>query len=189
MWVRSLSLPPPHPLVLTGKGRSFLQPKLPTLPLRPFPLCVCFFFCHNIGKWGSLLLSLQFCGGLLHFSLVFFLVFVQFCGWSGGSAQLHFLHRHCVLVNWVVSFAVICMVLCISNLGYVHTHGSHYTTYTLTGCYSSPSLHERPLKITKRCVLLPWCPTLLQSSCPSLHIQSSLWWLVTPMLPLCVCVH
>lgn len=121
--------------------------------------------------------------------LVCFLVFVQFCGWSGGSAQLHFLHRHCVLVNWVVSFAVICMVLCISNLGYVHTHGSHYTTYTLTGCYSSPSLHERPLKITKRCVLLPWCPTLLQSSCPSLHIRSSLWWLVTPMLPLCVCVY
>lgn len=41
MWVRSLSLPPPNPLVLTGKGRSSLQPKLPTLPLRPLSsLCV-----------------------------------------------------------------------------------------------------------------------------------------------------
>lgn len=146
---------------------------------------MCFFFAII---WES--------GGLccFHYSLVVaccilvcFFVFVQFCGWSGGSPQLHFLHRHCVLVNWVISFAVICMVLCISNLGYVHTHGSHYTTYTLTGCYSSPSLHERPLKITKRCVLLPWCPTLLQSSCPSLHIRSSVWWLVIPMLPLCVC--
>lgn len=67
MWVRSLSLPPPHPLVLTGKGRSFLQPKLPTFPLRTFPVCV-LDVSHIINKWGAVAaFTAEFCGGLVQF--------------------------------------------------------------------------------------------------------------------------
>lgn len=100
MWVRSLSLPPPHPLVLTGKGRSFLQPKLPPLPLRPFSsLCVCFMFPILLKKWGSLLLSRQvfFLWWLVAFFVRFFGL-VQFFGRGGDSTQLHFLYRHYLLV-------------------------------------------------------------------------------------------
>lgn len=67
MWVRSLSLPPPHPLVLTGKGRSFLQPKLPTFPLRTFPVCV-LDVSHITKKWGAVAaFTAEFCGGLVQF--------------------------------------------------------------------------------------------------------------------------
>lgn len=67
MWVRSLSLPPPHPLVLTGKGRSFLQPKLPTFPLRIFPVCV-LDVSHIIKKWGAVAaFTAELCGGLVQF--------------------------------------------------------------------------------------------------------------------------
>lgn len=118
----------------------------------------------------------DFCGGLLHFWFFFF-GFVQFFGWSGDFAQLHVLYRHCLPVYWFIFFfsAVICMVLCISNLGYVNTRGSHYTTCTFTGFTPSLFLHERPLNITKSVCTSPWCPTPLKSSCPSLHIWSSLW--------------
>lgn len=96
MWVRSLSLPPPHPLVLTGKGRSFLQPKLPTLPLRPFPLSVCalLFPYYSKGRVFAAFAA-DFCGGLLHFCL-----FLWSCAVFGGggtslhSTQFYFLFSH-----------------------------------------------------------------------------------------------
>lgn len=90
MWVRSLSLPPPHPLVLTGKGRSFLQPKLPTFPPQNLS-CVCVLdVSHIIKQSGELLLLslpnfvVAWCKFCLF--LFFFLCVVQFIGRSGGSA-------------------------------------------------------------------------------------------------------
>lgn len=131
MWVRSLSQPPPHPLVLTGKGRSFLQPKLPTLPLRPFLLSVCFMFPILFKKVRVFAaFTADFCGGLLNFCLFLWSCAV-FLG--GKGTPLSFIS--CTgIVHWHLFFfsAVICMVLCISNLGYGHTRGSHYTVqYTL----------------------------------------------------------
>lgn len=180
MWVRSLSLPPPHPLVLTGKGRSFLQPKLPTLPLRPFPLSVCalcFPYYQKKKKWGSLLLLLQI---FVVACCIFGFSFLVLCTFLGGvGTLLSFMSCIGIVYRFTGSFfffsAVICMVLCISNLGYVNTRGSHYTTCTFTGFTPSLFLHERPLNITKSVCTSPWCPTPLKSSCPSLHIWSSLW--------------
>lgn len=149
MWVRSLSLPPPHPLVLTGKGRSFLQPKLPTLPLRPFPLSVCALCFPYYSKSEGLCC---FHSRFLWWLVAFLFVPLVLCSFlSGVGTPLGFIS--CIgIVYWFTGLffsAVICMVLCISNLGYGHTLGSHYTAYTYTGFTPSLFLHERPLNMTK----------------------------------------
>lgn len=187
MWVRSLSLPPPHPLVLTGKGRSFLQPQLPPPPTETLSLSLCVLCVSRASQRPRLFAAFTAdpCGGLSHrhwflwscavlFSLFFPLSF--WVRWGLGSSFL-------VYSLYFVS-AAICMVLCISNLGHGHTHGADYTAYTYTGVTPSLFLHERPPNITNRCViphphptpLHPTlrCPTPLKPSCLSLHSWSSL---------------
>ena len=145
MWVRSLSLPPPHPLVLTGKGRSFLQPKLPTFPLRTFPVCV-LDVSHVIRKWGAVAaFTAEFCGGLVQF------LFFVLCGlFSKRGVLLHILYRHSLPGYWsafifLQSFACCCAS---AALGYVHTCDSRYTKHTCTGFTPSLFLHERSLNVT-----------------------------------------
>lgn len=130
MWVRSLSLPPPHPLVLTGKGRSFLQPKLPTLPLRRFlsfcVLCVSHFTPKvRVFAAFTAVFVVACCIFVCSFSLVQ-------CFWVGGLLSISFLVK--ALFTGICLFlffsAVICMVLCVNNLGYGQTHVSSYTVYT-----------------------------------------------------------
>lgn len=135
MWVRSLSLLLPHPLVLTGKGRSFLQPKLPTLPLRPFLLSLCVLYVPHTTQTARVFAAFhsRFPWWLVAFSFVS-LVLCSFLGGVGVSTQYYFLYRYCLLACFFS--AVIRMVLCISNLGYGHTHVSHCTVYTLTGFHS-----------------------------------------------------
>lgn len=102
MWVRSLSPPPPHPLVLTGKGRSFLQPKLPTLPLRPFPLSVCAlcFPCYQkVGVFAAF--TTDFCGG----SCCIFVCFLVLCCFLGGDGTpLSFISCKVIIYWFTVLF-------------------------------------------------------------------------------------
>lgn len=149
MWVRSLSLPPPHPLVLTGKGRSFLQPKLPTFPLRTFPVCV-LDVSHIIKKWGAVAaFTAEICGGLVQFLLFvcFLCCAVYWVRWGGG-VLLSLVSRHCLPVYWFTfifpqSFAWCCAS---AALGYVHTHATQITLNT--GFTPSLFLHDRPLNVT-----------------------------------------
>lgn len=167
MWVRSLSLPPPHPLVLTGKGRSFLQPKLPTFPLRTFPVCV-LAVSHIIKKWGAVAaFTAEFCGGLVQF------LFFVLCSLLGEvGVLLSFVSCIGIVYRFTGSLlfsAVICMVLCISSLGYVHTCDSRYTKYTFTGFTPSLFLHEYPLNVTN----LPRVPGALHTLNPHARVCSS----------------
>lgn len=105
MWVRSLSPPPPHPLVLTGKGRSFLQPKLPTLPLRPFPLSVyalCFPCYQKVGVFAAF--TTDFCGGSC---CIFVCFFVLCCFLGGDGTPLSFISCK-VIIYWFTVYFFSC---------------------------------------------------------------------------------
>lgn len=181
MWVRSLSLPPPHPLVLTGKGRSFLQPKLPTKTLSLSLCALPFPYYLKVRVFADF--TAVFLWWLVPF-LFYSLVLCSF--WGGGG--LHSTQ----LCHWLCLFStVICMVLCISNLDYGYTHGSLSTVQTYTG--SSLFLHECPLNITKnRCVPSPSAlhPQILMpvSAQPEFCCLFGAW-LNLYSLPLCACIH
>lgn len=95
MWVRSLSLPPPHPLVLTGKGRSFLQPQLPPPPTETLSLSLCVLCVSRASQRPRLFAAFTAdpCGGLSHrhwflwsCAVLFSLFFPYHFGCGGDSA-------------------------------------------------------------------------------------------------------
>lgn len=97
MWVRSLSLLLPHPLVLTGKGRSFLQPTLPVLPLRTFSSLCVLHVSHTTQTGGGIrCLYSSFLWWLVAFLFVP-LVLCSFLAGLGVCTQFHFLCRCCLL--------------------------------------------------------------------------------------------
>lgn len=132
MSVRSLSLPPPHPLVLTGKGRSFLQPKLPTLPLRPSPLSVCALcFPYYSNSEGLCCFHSIFLWWLVAFW------FLWSCGvsWVGWGTPLSFIS--CVgIVYWLFFFLLRSSAWCRASLTLVmgiYSCFPLYSVHTFTG--------------------------------------------------------
>ena len=104
MWVRSLSLPPPHPLVLTGKGRSFLQPKLPPSPTETLFLSLC--VLHVSHTTQKVRVFAAFTAGFFLWWLVAFFVrffgLVRFLG--GVGTPLSFISSRGIIYWFTVIF-------------------------------------------------------------------------------------